>query len=248
MSWFPAIVFLYCVFHLDQALRRTFAKMTDPGMGKDSFSRLKGFIIREVHELVCGRKGEPPIREEEFDRRAQLVSDLLWKYSLDTEATRWDSYVKNKERWAPFARWRACTTLFGERNKLPMLAVSNNVLESFFRVLKHVLLDGHSTTMMSVIVAWKGHQSRVLANLLSSNIDPKMILRTREFECEEIWEEEDDEKETGQDSSDSESEEEDESICERLERSEARALEKNKIEFHSLLGEAIESAQQLQNS
>lgn len=252
------MVFVYCVFHLDQALRRYLVKMTDPGMGKEKFSRFKGFILREVHELVCGRKGEPPIPGEEFNTRAELVSTLLWGFSLEGEASRWDEYVRVKERWAPFERWRICNELFGDREKLPMLVVSNNVLESFFRVLKHVLLDGSSTTMTGLLRAWTGHQSRIVSNLLESNINPSVILRTQGWVASREQEEEEDtewgfgdferEDEGGEEEEDEEEEEESpEELYARLERDTARNLVKNQMAFKGLLAEVVSCAQVLKD-
>lgn len=174
------MVFLYCVFHLDQALRKCILKMKSPGMNPEEFSRFKGHLLREIHELVCGVKGTKPIPEHEFDLRAQKVSHLLWKRGMSTEATRWDHYVANKSRWAPYARDQAFFEAFGRsQEKLPMLLHSDNIMESFFRVLKYIELDGESVTMSGLLYSWVGMQSRIVANILESNIDLGNLLRNQ---------------------------------------------------------------------
>ena len=67
-SFFPHMKFLFCVFHLDQALRKCILKMKNPGMPSDEFSRFKGQLVAEIHFLVCGSKDGPPLLEEEFNQ------------------------------------------------------------------------------------------------------------------------------------------------------------------------------------
>ena len=79
---------------------------------------------------------------------------------------------------ALFARRHAFEAAFGTWDcKLPMLVRSDNVSESFFRVLKRILLAGSSTTITGLLEAWKEHQSRIVANALDSNIDIRALLR-----------------------------------------------------------------------
>jgi hypothetical protein len=243
-SFFPLMVFLFCVFHLDSALRKTLLKMKNPGMDPDAFSRFKGQLVHEVHELVCGEKGQPPISEAEFDKRARVVSNLLWKRGMTTEAARWDYYVKIKSKWAPWARWEACKGFFGDAvgANLPMLARSNNVLESFFANLKRFLLRGVSAfTLLAMVQTWVSFQNRILINMLNANIDPRSVLRgTGKAEQEEdsdIEMDSDIESDQGEDDIDDvESEEEEEDLGALygvLERDEKKEQERRDERFYS---------------
>jgi hypothetical protein len=178
---FPDIVHLYCVFHLDKALREMLRKLkSPPGMPPESFSKLRGYLFREVKLLVCGHKNTDEIMgEDEFDIRAGYVSQLLWAIGASTEGHRWDEYVKVKARWAPYARWATVNRVFGEgtKSKLPMLIVSNNVCESFFNILKHVLLGGlPCKTLFGFLQLWDTYQSQLIINCLKVNINVRQLL------------------------------------------------------------------------
>jgi hypothetical protein len=58
-----------------------------------------------------------------------------------------------------------------------MLAVSNNVLESFFRILKHILLNGlPCKTIFGFLKLWNTYQSYVVINRLNVNIVVRELL------------------------------------------------------------------------
>lgn len=166
-SAFPSMLWLYCGFHVDKALRTMLLKMKAPeGISATEFSEYRGQLINEVHLLVCGEKDKRVPTQEEFVSRASIVSELLWMLGAAPEAANWDMYVATQERWAPYARRDAMLRLFGDADFNPMLSRTNNVLESFFRVLKRVLLRGVTCmTMFRLIHVWEMHQSRIVINL-----------------------------------------------------------------------------------
>jgi hypothetical protein len=242
------------VFHLDQALRKLILKMKNPGMPADEFSRFKGHVLREVHELVCGEKGKVPITAAEFEKRQKRVSALLWKRGMHTLAARWDYYVKIKDKWAPYARWEVCKRLFGDSigDVLPMLVRSNNVLESFFKVLKHFLLHGKSAfTFFAMVKVWVSYQNRLIVNMLGANIDPRGVLRGTGVPVTPEIESSSDEESSSGDEEDEEEETDDEdsgaALYQELERGQAEkdALIERRFyglvkTAHTELGEMLE--------
>jgi hypothetical protein len=69
-------------------------------------------------------------------------------------------------------------SVFGDKyTKLPMLVVTNNVCESFFRVLKHVLMGGTPcTTLLGFLQMWDTHQSRLAINCIDAGINLRQLL------------------------------------------------------------------------
>ena len=60
-----------------------------------------------------------------------------------------------------------------------MLARSNNVLESFFRVFKHVILQGKAAKSLTALLnVWVEYQRHIMGNLFKANIDFYQILRS----------------------------------------------------------------------
>lgn len=177
-SMFPGLKWLYCVFHLDQALRKTFKQMADPGLPDGRFKLIKRFAMAEVHELVCGAKGRPLLDKVVFNERCARVTKALWAAGCSTEAARWETYVKNQEHWAPYARWEACSGIVdANATKLPFFAISNNSLESFFRVWKYDVQGGKAAfTMTELMSNWVNYQARILVNMLDNNIDVGAVL------------------------------------------------------------------------
>jgi hypothetical protein len=68
--------------------------------------------------------------------------------------------------------------VFGDKyTTLPMLVVTNNVCESFFKVLKHVLMGGMPcTTLLGFMQMWDTHQSRLAINCIDAGINLRQLL------------------------------------------------------------------------
>jgi hypothetical protein len=58
-----------------------------------------------------------------------------------------------------------------------MLVVSNNVCESFFKVLKHILLKGRPCkSLLGFLQMWDTYQSQLVVNCLKANINVHQLL------------------------------------------------------------------------
>jgi hypothetical protein len=167
VTFFPGLLWLWCVFHVWQAWIKRLRQASRPDwITKDEWSVLKGHLIREIKELISPKKN-PEIDLDEFFRRCGLVSNVLWIADLSDMALAWDSYVKNAMRWAPPARRQAVETIFGSSKQMPMLAKSNNCLEAFFGVLKYTILDGRSLrTVNEFFNLWELYQARLVRNMV----------------------------------------------------------------------------------
>ena len=173
LHFFPHLVLLWCKFHVWQAWIKKLTRAVRPdGLTKEQWSILKGKLIQEIKELISPKE-EPEMSFEDFQNRCEDVSDVMWGTGLLALAESFDQYGKNKNRWSPPARRDAVVNAFSTTIKMPMLAKTNNALERFFGVLKHVILKGMSVkTMFAFLCIWRVYQSRIFVNAVQSRVLP----------------------------------------------------------------------------
>ncbi len=164
---FPNLRWLWCAFHVWQAWERRIRRCPRPdGITQDEFTQVKDQLLQGFKFLIC-----PPdyrLTWEEFDERAARLSRLLWGKRLCQLARSFDEdYVKRKSMWAPPARREVVKIALGSDELLPMLARSNNVVERFHGVVKHVLLKGTcALTFVVLLQNWIQYQGRIRINAI----------------------------------------------------------------------------------
>jgi hypothetical protein len=189
-KFFPSIKWLWCKFHVWQAWIKKLRHANRPdGMTKDQWGIMKGKLIREVKELISP-EAEPNMSKAQFNERCTAVSNILWSVGLTEIAETWDMYVSNQDKWSPPSRNECVSAIFGDIRGIPMLIKSNNALERFFGVLKHIILEGMSiSTICAFLDVWRIYQSRIYINAvearLFSYLDSVNVQETNAFNSED---------------------------------------------------------------
>ena len=167
VAFFPGLHWLWCVFHVLQAWLKRLRTIARPDwISKDDWSTLKGFLIREIKDLISPKDGSL-MSQSEYECRCAIVSSVLWINQLKDLASSWDSYVSNANRWSPPARRKVVEEVFSTSEHMPMLAKSNNCLEAFFGVLKYFVLDGRPLeTATEFFNLLNLYQARIVRNVV----------------------------------------------------------------------------------
>ncbi len=175
---FTGIHWLWCVFHVWQAWHKKIKQAPRPnGMNQDDYARIRGHLLHQMLHLIC--PSESKMSWAEFDSLANDLRKIMLAKGFVPLVESFDTYLKNKDRWAPPARREAVEAIFGKGCRLPMLAKSNNCVESFFRVLKWVLLKGKcSLTLASLLGVWDEHQARIRVNLCKCGVLLNELIRS----------------------------------------------------------------------
>lgn len=174
--FFPGLKWLWCKFHVWQAWFKRLKKMarTDE-MAKAQFDTLKAVLIREV-TTVISPKDEPDLTKEEFVNRCRMITEILWSVGLTDTAVIFEQYIKNQDMWSPCSRKEIVMDIYGTLDDFPILANSNNAVERFFGVLKHISLDGvPAKSITSFLSIWDTYQSTIYSNIVKAGVLDKLL-------------------------------------------------------------------------
>jgi hypothetical protein len=172
---FPSIKWLFCKFHVWQAVCKRIKQTPRPNeLKQDEFNHLKGHVLKEVKFLI---NPERELSWEEFDERLQLLIDVLWVKNLDSLASYFEFYSSRKKMWAPPARRDATNQVYGLDKEIPMLVKTNNLLERLFGIIKHILLKGKaSLTISNFLNIWNTYGANVKINATNAGVYFNQVL------------------------------------------------------------------------